>query len=247
MSRLHQLLPLRKTIQETTAKALAEARTGLSRRDWLEGLSRTYAPKDDEGDRLPAETKLAQLSAADVMALVGENLARLLDITATTEYANTEAKADVKIDGQVLVPEAPVSYLLFLEKQIAEWERFVAALPTLDPAVHWTRDETTAGMWRSDPEQTVRNKKTTKPVVLYPATDKHPAQVKEVSEDVMVGTWTAVKFSGAFPAAAVREVQERLVKLRLAVLHAREEANSVEARDQNVGHAVTGFVFSPLL
>lgn len=39
------------------------------------------------------------------------------------------------------------------------------------------------------------------------ATDKHPAQVEVYHEDVPVGYWTTVKFSGALPARRVNELQ----------------------------------------
>lgn len=246
MARLHQLLPVRRSIQETTAKALREAQQGLAHRDWLEGLSRTFQPRTEGDPARSPEVKIAQLNAADVLALVQENLVQLLDITATTELGNTTAKADVKIDGNVLIHQAPVGLLMFLEGRIAEWEKLVEGLPTLDPAMNWHRDETTAGMWKSDPQGQESTRKITKPVVMYPHSEHHPAQVKEVSEDVITGTWTTVKFSGALPADRVRAIQDRLVQLRQAVLHAREEANSVEAPQQHVGRAVMGFVFAPL-
>lgn len=244
MTRLHQLLPLEKLTRENTDRALAEAKSGLGRADWFTGLRRTYQPLDDQGVQLPGESKIVQAKATDVLDLVAANVARLLDITATKEWANTGARADVKVRGRVLVADAPVGYLLFLEKQIAGWEALVKAVPTLDPATPWSRDETTAGLWKSDGVQTTRTQKVMTPVVMYEATDRHPAQVKEVTKDVVDGFWTTVTFSGALPADQVRGMLERLSELRAAVLHAREEANSVEVVDQHVGSAVIAFVFS---
>lgn len=242
MPRLHQLLPVEKSVKETTDKALNEARFGLGNGNALNGFSKDYRPKDEGGDRLPSESKRVQYKAADILALVGENLIRLFDITATKEWANTAARADVKIGENVLVHDAPVTYLLFLEKQIGVMKSVIDSLPTLDPAVEWNLDSNT-GLQKSAPVEVVRNRKTTKPVVLYEATERHPAQVKEVSEDVLAGYWTTVQFSGALPATQVRAMQDRLVQLREAVLHAREQANSVEAPEQNPGRAVVGFVF----
>lgn len=242
MPRLHQLLPVEKSVKDTTDKGLAEARAFFANPNALNGFTKTYAPKDEEGDKLPSEGKRVQHKASDVLALVGENLIRLFDITATKEWANTTARADVKVEGRTLVADAPVTYLLFLEKQIGAMKAVIDSLPTLDPAVEWTSDPNT-GQWKSAPVETVRTRKVTKPVVLYPATDKHPAQVKEASEDVLAGYWTTVQFSGAVPATQVRAMQDRLVQLREAVLHAREQANSVEAPEQNPGRAVVEFVF----
>ena len=48
--------------------------------------------------------------------------------------------------------------------------------------------------------QTLRTKKVPRNHVKAEATEKHPAQVEVYYEDVAVGYWTTVKFSGALPA-----------------------------------------------
>ena len=67
------------------------------------------------------------------------------------------------------------------------------------------------------------------------ATEKHPAQVEVYYEDVVVGHWRTVKFSGALPASRVKELLERVDKLQQAVKFAREEANDSEVTDQQIG------------
>jgi hypothetical protein len=52
-----------------------------------------------------------------VLRETSATLTRLFDVTPTKDWANCEARADVKVDGRVLVPDVPVAYLLFLEKQ----------------------------------------------------------------------------------------------------------------------------------
>jgi len=243
MPRLHQILPVLKSAQDTTSRALDEARRGLANGNALSGFSKTYRPKDEEGDRLPSESKRVQYTAPEILTLVGASLARLFDIVAVKEFANTQAKADVVVNGTTLVHDAPVSYLLFLEKQVGEMLALVSTLPTLDPAMSWSRDETTAGQWKTEPVETVRTRKITDFVIAAPATDKHPAQVREVSRDDLAGYWELVNFSGALPASQVQAMQGRLYALREAVLHAREQANSVEAAPQDPGAAVMAFVF----
>ena len=62
-------------------------------------------------------------------------------------------------------------------------------------------------------------------------------------EDIAVGYWTTVKFSGALPARRVNELLDRVAKLRTAVKFAREEANATEVQDKRVGAAVFGYLF----
>jgi len=62
-------------------------------------------------------------------------------------------------------------------------------------------------------------------------------------EDVAIGYWTTVKFSGALPAKRVSEILDRVEKLQQAVKFAREEANGTQAVDRKVGEKVFGYLF----
>ena len=68
-------------------------------------------------------------------------------------------------------------------------------------------------------------------------------QVEVYYEDVAVGYWTTVKFSGALPAKRINEILDKVIALQTAVKFAREEANNTEVVDQKVGAAVFGYLF----
>jgi hypothetical protein len=76
-----------------------------------------------------------------------------------------------------------------------------------------------------------------------PATDKHPAQVEFYHEDVAVGRWDKVKFSGAMPADRKQFLLDRVRQLRDAIKVAREEANSIEIKPVKIADAIFHFVF----
>jgi hypothetical protein len=177
-----------------------------------------------------------------VLRDVTRSLTRLLDVTATKDWANCTARADVTVDGTTLVRDVPVTYLLFLEKQLTDLHAFLRKLPILDAAETWTFDPST-DVWRTEPVRTVKTKKVPRNHVKAEATDKHPAQVEVYYEDIAVGHWTTVKFSGALPARRVNELLERIEKLQDAVKFAREEANGAEVTDRRVGDAVFGYIF----
>jgi hypothetical protein len=63
-------------------------------------------------------------------------------------------------------------------------------------------------------------------------------------EDIVVGFWRTVKFSGALPARRVNELAERVERLQEAVKFAREEANNLEVQDQKVGEKVFQYLFA---
>ncbi|CAO0825095.1 putative protein OS=Streptomyces microflavus OX=1919 GN=Smic_16870 PE=4 SV=1 [Streptomyces microflavus] len=89
----------------------------------------------------------------------------------------------------------------------------------------------------------LRTKKVPRNQLKAEATEKRPAQVKVSYEDIPIGYWTTVKFSGALPARRVNELLDRIEKLQQAVKFAREEANGADVTDQRVGDAVFGYLF----
>lgn len=208
----------------------------------LSGISRTYAKKDDDGDDLPAESTRVQVNAEEVLEKLGTTLSNLFDITLTKEVANTKASANVVVDGKTILKNVPVTYLLFLEKQLVRLRTFVTKLPVLDPAQSWSKDPNT-GVWATAPTQTTKTKKVLRNHVKAEATDKHPAQVELFHEDVIVGTWTKVEYSGAVPQTRVAELVERVDALSKAVKFAREEANNTDVNDEKAGKLVFDYLF----
>jgi len=210
----------------------------------LAGIARTYRPKDEEGEQFPPEATRVQVKGDGIIRRTLEILTELFDVTATKDWANIHAHADVALDGQVLIKDAPVSYLLFLEKQLVDLHTFVKKLPVLDASESWTFDAS-ADSYATEPMQTVRTKKIPRNHVKAEATDKHPAQVEVYYEDVVVGYWRTVKFSGALPAQRVNELLTRVERLQQAVKYAREEANNTEVTEQKVGAQLLGYLFGP--
>ncbi|NIL55648.1 DUF7873 family protein [Salinispora arenicola] len=242
MPRLNQIIAVEKGIKSKSFADLTEAHHAVQKTTPLAGISRTYQPKDEEGERLPAESTRVQIKAEDILRQVSTTLTRLFDVTATKDWTNCVAHADIVVDGQTVASEVPVTYLLFLEKQLVDLHTFVKKLPVLDAAESWVRDESTDS-WRTESVRTIRTKKVPRNHVKAEATDKHPAQVEVYYEDVAVGYWTTVKFSGALPAKRVNEILDRVVKLQTAVKFAREEANNSDAVDRRIGAAVFGYLF----
>lgn len=244
MAKLCQIVAVEKGVKSKSFADLTEAHHALQKPALLAGISRTYQPKDEEGDTFPPESTKVQVRAEDVIERTAANLTRLFDVTATKEWANCAARADVKLsDGTVLVHAAPVTYLLFLEKQLVDLATFVKKLPVLDAAESWEQDPV-SNAWRTPAVQTNRSKKVYRNHVKAEATNQHPAQVEVYTEDVTAGHWTTVKFSGALPASRVKQLAERVEVLHHAVKFAREEANGAEVTDRLVGEAVFGYLFA---
>ncbi|MDT0344718.1 DUF7873 family protein [Streptomyces litchfieldiae] len=243
MAKLNQIIAVEKGVKSKSQQDLTAVQHGLTKAALLAGISRTYQPKDEEGEQLSPESTRVQVKAEDVLRDTAKTLSRLFDVTATKDWANCAARADVTVDGRTLLADVPVAYLLFLEKQLAELGAFLRKLPVLDAAESWSLDPST-DWWKTEPVRTVRTKKVPRNHVKAEATEKHPAQVEVYYEDIPVGYWTTVKFSGALPARRVNELLERIEKVQQAVKFAREEANGMEVTDQRVGEALFGYLFA---
>jgi hypothetical protein len=242
VAKLNQIIAAEKGVKARTLREVTDVYHALQKPALLSGISRVYQPGNEDGEHLPAESTRVQVSAETVLTDVAGALTKLFDVVATKDIANCEAKADVKVDGVTVLTDLPVSYLLFLEKQLVDVHTLLSKLPVLDAAEVWSRDES-ADCWRTEPVKTNRTRKVPKVLVKYEATKEHPAQTEVYHEDEIVGQWTTTKFSGAIQAARLKELTERLVKLQDAVKYAREEANGIDVVDQRVGDKVFGYLF----
>lgn len=242
MTTLSQIIAVTKGVKAQTLRDFTEAHRVTQKAPLLSGISRRYRPRDEEGEQLPAESTRVQVNVSDVLGDVSKTLTRLFDLVLTQDVANCGAAADVVVDGAPLLRDVPVTYLLFLEKQLNDLHTFVDKLPVLDPAETWTFSPE-IDCYASNPVETVRSKKVPRNHVKAEATDKHPAQVEVYTEDVPVGNWTTVRHSGALPATRVKELRERVMKLQHAVKFAREQANASAVVDQKAGEAVFGYLF----
>lgn len=191
------------------------------------GQTRTYQPRDDDGETRHPESQQVQLRAEDVLKDLREQLSRTWDLALWRDEGNTRARADVVVDGVTLLSQVPATFLLFLEKQLNDWRTAVVKLPYLDPAETWTPDPTT-GLHRAQPVVTASSRKVMRNHTIHPGNDKHAPQVQTYTEDVPVGDWTTVKLSGALPVTRQADLVDRLDKLADAVKTAREQANLTE-------------------
>ena len=237
MQKLNQVIAVEKGVKAKVKADQTQVYQANDKPQLFEGFQKTYNPVREDGEKLPPENKRVQFNALELVREVGNRVTELLDITATKDFANCNAKADVVVDDVVVVKGAPVTFLLFLEKEVTDMRTFLAKLPTLDPAEEWALDAG-SGFYRTPATQSIKTKKEQRPLVMYPATPAHPAQTQLITEDITVGTWTTTKLSGAVPDRVRKALVSRAEQLLNAIKKAREEANGVEAPVRNVGAAI---------
>lgn len=242
VSKLNQVVAIEKGVNSRATAEISEVYRTVQKPVLFNGFNKTYKPVDEDGEKYPDENQKVQMNTSDLLEKVKSAKTELFDTVAQKDYANTNAKASVVVDGNVLVKDAPVPYLLFLEKQLTDVRTVISNIPVLDPNEDWTLDATN-GIYKTKPVSTHRTKKVTKPLVLFPATDKHPAQTDKIIEDVVVGFWEQVKMSGAMEEKAQKTLLKRVETLLDAVKQAREEANNSDAPQVEVGDALLGYIF----
>jgi hypothetical protein len=241
LSKLNQVLAVEKGVKARNYAAFTDLHHKTQKVELLTGFTKTYTPREEGGFVHPPQVKVVQVTAESAFTQVQKNLVELFDVVASKDWANCSAKADVVVDGTTLVEGAPSTYLLFLEKQLKDILTFVEKVPELDPQRSWKKDVNE--MYRTDGELSQRTEKMQRPIVLAPATEKHPAQTQLITEDVLVGQWNTVHMSGALPSKRKAAVLGRVQRLHDAVKAALEVANTIDAPSKKIGDGVMTYIF----
>lgn len=243
MTKLNQIIAVVNGEKQRAQKALTEAHRKVQKDVLISGISRSYRPKDEEGEKLPSESKLVNYTVKDSLTDLERCLTRLWDLVLTQDHANTQTLGKIIVDGVIVVGGVPVTHLLFIEKQLVDIKTFIEKLPTLATDEVWKFSDE-ANAYSTDVHKTLRTKKVLKNHVKARATKEHPEQVDVYTEDVAVGEWDTVKFSGAIPEREKQQLLERVHKLQDAVKQAREDANAFEITNRVIGKQMFDYLFN---
>lgn len=241
--KLNQVIAIIKGTKKNAADGKTSLYHKIQKTALFQGINRTYSPADDDGYVYPPESQKVTVNAENLLKDFAEVNSELFDIAATQDWANTTAKADIKVDGKTIIKAVPVTYLMFLEKQLIDVKTFVKSLPVLPIEHEWEYDESRA-VYGSEVKKTTKTKKITDFVIAAEATKEHAAQVREVSKDIVEGVWDTQVLSGALTQERVDELFNRTEALLNAVITAREEANSLEVKKQKVSTSIFDYLFS---
>lgn len=242
MTRISQIISVVGGVKNDVESQTSALERSVTQPELLSGISRSYRPRAEDGVQLPPQSTRVQITAEETLAKVESLLTRFLDVTRTLDEANAQARADVIIDGNVILNSVTTGHLLFLERELGKIQEFVAKIPVLDQATTWTTEGQDRGVSKTPPVETERTEK--KPYnhvrVKAEVIDGHlVAPVVDVmAHDEVVGYWSTVKFSGALEPRRKREILDRITMLREAVKYAREEANATDVIDVREGRAI---------
>lgn len=155
---------------------------------------------------------------------------RFWDAKLQKEKGAQNAKGDIVVGDDVLAEDVPVYLLLEMENELKAMRNVYDNIPTLAPGVDWTEaPDIGENIWKARHDVVVnKTEKAYRHNVIVPPTDKHPAQVREWTEDVPVGQYSTKQWSGMMSPAEKSQLIERLDRVIRAVKKARQRANSQE-------------------
>lgn len=244
---LGQVIGVEKHLRQADNDAGKVIKKNVQSEGLVKGLTKIYVPDDADAPstaREPDQYKAVAVKVEDVLREAMRYAIPAMDVTATKDKTNQIANADIILgDGTVLVPEVPVSHLLWLEHYLGDWKGLLAILPTLDPTKLWTLDEG-MGIFKDDPVEQVRFAKEQAALVAIAPTDKHPGQWAPYVKETRTGKYTSTVLSGAVKESRKKELIAKADLLLAAVKDAIARANQTTAIEVNEGEILLGFLLA---
>lgn len=249
-TKLHELLAVKENVDNQAKQCRTDlATTFEKKRHLFEETKKTYTPDGENQKPVTEEQKDIQTTVSKEIEWISRILAKAIDVNYQIDLANTMAKADVMVDGTALLKDVPATNLLLLAKRLQEIKALVDVIPTLDPAKGFRPDgDKGKGIYKAREIHKARTKKENSVLVLYPATDKHPAQTQLVSEDKKIGVIQELEWSAMITPAMKSDILERLETLIRAVKRAQAKANEtqLDVTGNVIGESVLEYIFEPL-
>ena len=195
MGKLHELLAVEGDLQGAANRIVRETEHVFGSTG-LDGVTKTHEVIVEGEDDYPPESRELVTTVPERLAYTLESLTKVIDAAVSKEKTNTVAAANVMIDGETLLEEVPATALLNLENRFGELRKLIEKIPTLDNMVKWEKDETRSHVVKSPEQIKYRTRKVEDFRIVVPASEHHPADVREVTTDKRVGVWKTVVFSG---------------------------------------------------
>lgn len=244
MAKLHELLAAESSVAAAYNAISEETLKVFGKPDhFLKVVASVSHFAEDERHLDVTETKDKVTTVDERMDYqFGRAFVSYFDLLAQKDRTNQEARADIIVNGAVLLKDAPATMLLTLETKLGDLRKKFEAIPTLQPGPVWVDDPAEA-MWKTDePATSFRTRKTVRPIIMAPATDKHAAQVEKVNEDVPIAKIERTTWSGMWTSKQKHDALARLDALLVAIKKARQRANRVDIVPIEVGSTIASFL-----
>lgn len=251
MAKLHEILAVEGDLRSTADTVMKEAAGTFDKRAehfiQRDIVVEHFAEDDRRLDN--REHKKMETTVAEKLDYLGEMLTRAYDAYLQKEATNQTARATVEINGKAFLENVPVVVLLGMEQRLKELRDVYEQIPTLQPGPRWERDMSMQiGVYRArDPEVRFITKKTKRAFVMYEATEKHPAQVQALDEDVAIAKRQTHVWSGMLSVHEKSLLLDRIDGLIQAFKRARQRANEAELVERTMGRRIFEYLHGPLI
>jgi len=244
---LHEVLAVEGDLAGQSQRIIEETIKTFGRSELFTGSTKTLKMDDDNRSSEEAagfEQREITTTVKARLDYTAESATRYIDASFQKERTNQDAKSDIVIGDVTVASDVPATALLGLEKRLKEIRKVYESVPTLQQGVKWEKSpDDGADIWKAEnAEVRTRTEKTVTPVVLYEATKEHPAQVKEVAKDVVVGKFTEEKISGMVTSAQKSAWIGRIDELIRAVKQARKRANNTDVVLVEIGQKLFNYI-----
>ena len=243
MGKMHELLAVESDLKNTMTKIVNETvDTFNKRRHLFTGHVKAYSAAEEHGESFDSEIKKVEYTVEERLEYTLKYVAKFLNANYQKELTNTLARADIVVEGRKIAEGVPATMLLALEKHLGLLFNAYQHIPTLEPGIDWKIDTKEKDIYQATLKPVYKTAKKTTAVVLYEATTEHPAQVKEVVEDVRVGTFEIVATSACITSKRKSEYLNRIMTLIAAIKKARARANSREIEKGSIAKQIFEYI-----
>jgi len=252
MGMIHELLPALKEAEDRDKKVYEETAIKMKKQGLLDGYNKVLIMHDEDrkDEEVGAgETHELTTTVIERLNYMLDYQARNMDAQFQRELANRAASADVSLPNGKTIKDVPATYLMWLEKYLVKYRNLLEGIPTQDTSIRWIEDKKASkkGTWIS--EQIVSSNKTEKnevPIVMYEATDKHPAQVKTIVKNTTVGHYENTMRTGKWTPHQKHQALNDCDQIIEEVKRAKSRANKTEAKHAAIGKAIIGSILEAL-
>lgn len=244
---LHEILAVVGDLKGAKEKIATETIKTFGKPSMFTGMTKNLnmfaeERKQEETD----EHQAMQTTVMEKLNYMKESAIRYWDAKFQKELGGQMAKADVIIDGTTLIEGLPVLLLLEMESELKELRKIYEAIPTLESKIDWEpAPDIGDGVYKSKfPVVSNKTEKTYEHKVIVPPTDKHPAQIREWTEDKPIGQYSTKTWSGMVNPAEKSKLLGKLDKILRAFKQARQRANKQELSKEQFASKVFDFIHS---
>lgn len=247
-TKLHEILAIEGDREGNSKRIINEAnQTFKNKPNLFTGTLKSTVMLDADAPAMSDEHVSMVTTVEEKLLYVADSVGKYFDVGFQKDSANQRAIADVIIDGESLIKDCPVSWLLGMETKLKELRKVIEVIPTLAPGIYWEEDpgHEKANVFRTKhPVERFKTAKVVKHKVLYEATKEHPAQLETWNEMENVGRITETTWSGMVSPAVKSRYIGKMDKLLQAVKKARQRANATPVEKAEVGSKIFNYLFA---